>query len=130
MTKKVSLENLNAAVKDLALCKRNHGKRIRSIEISHDHLSKRLERFDPHVVEAMLDKTESRVREVNRRLEELIEKITVCTELAWFVRNNHPEHSEAINSGLLKALDNPKMKWPRQRTLGSWMRKFVKEKTG
>lgn len=58
-------------------------------------LEKRLELFDEHETEQLMNRSYARVSDLNQRFQTLFTKITVFTELMWFVKDQ-PERFDIM----------------------------------
>lgn len=87
------------------------------VNAEHIALTKRLNRLEPHNVEDYLDSLEDKVRDWNRTMQTMILRMTVLTEVVYWVRLESPEHAPGLTQNILKLFDKPDAWWQSQRDM-------------
>lgn len=129
--KKLSLESLAAKFQKLEDELREMRGDMASLGVRTDRAEKRLAKtaerlmhFEPHQVERDLDSFAIRTAELASRLQAMILRITVCTEIAYSARILRADGIESILTGLIELLDEPDDFWlkSQNRTIGDWIK--------
>lgn len=117
------LENdYKAQIKEVKSIESFVNRRDKLLTAKMSEANKRLDRFEPHLVEKHLDSLEEKVTDLNRRVQAMILRHVVLTEVCYAVRKEAPEHVNKIQGSILDMFDNDDAWWyeRREMTIGGW----------
>lgn len=123
----VLIERIDDIESRLGIVSKNHEQLSAAFSRCQKHqnvLTQRLNKIEPHKVEKQLDQIAPRVDELAKRLQAMIIRVTVCTEIAYAARILEPTRTNGICAALIDLLDRPDEYWrsKEHRTIGDWLK--------